>query len=101
MRLFHRSFSRLSRFFFGGNLHIAPFSLLALGILPLAGTAQVYNPTIDVQHYDFSLRLSDHNDQVEGTAVVTVRYTGKSASCWLDLARKPSGFGSNRAVTAE
>lgn len=60
-----------------------------LGILfcqSLAAQQQnLYNPAIDVQHYTFQLEVSDRNDSLTGTALITVRFTEKLATVSLDL----------------
>lgn len=52
--------------------------------------AQLYNPVIDVQHYDYSLALNDNNNSIRGTAVVTVRFRSAAAAFELDLRAKDS-----------
>lgn len=47
---------------------------------------QSYNPGIDVQHYDFSLKVSDTSDRIIGEAVVTVQFKTRTDSFLLDLA---------------
>ncbi len=61
-------------------------SLLFAGHTP--GIAQPYNPTIDVQHYDFSLEVGDDNDKIRGEAVVTVLFKEDAAGFALDLTRR-------------
>jgi len=46
---------------------------------------QSYNPGIDVQHYDFSLQVSDTSDRIIGEAIVTVQFKTPSDSFHLDL----------------
>jgi aminopeptidase N len=56
--------------------------------------AQLYNPVIDVQHYDFSLALNDDSNSIRGTAVVTVRFRTNAGQFQLDLAaRNAKGAG--------
>jgi aminopeptidase N len=50
--------------------------------------AQLYNPVIDVQHYDFSLALNDDSNSIRGTAVVTVLFRTNTSRFELDLAEK-------------
>ena len=52
--------------------------------------AQLYNPVIDVQHYDFSLALNDDSNSIRGTAVVTVRFRTNAGRFQLDLAARNS-----------
>ncbi|MBI2284340.1 MAG: M1 family metallopeptidase [Bacteroidetes bacterium] len=44
-----------------------------------------YNPSIDVQQYTFQLEVSDRNDSLTGTALITVRFTEKLAAVSFDL----------------
>lgn len=53
-----------------------------------------YNPSIDVLHYQFNIRLSDKNDSLYGTAQITVRFTGKVKQLQLDLMNiNDTGYG--------
>jgi aminopeptidase N len=70
-------FSRLAAFF----LFFLPFS---------PAFAQLYNPVIDVQHYDFSLALNDENNSIRGTAVITVLFRQNASQFTLDLKEKNS-----------
>ena len=65
--------------------------VLLLIFIPISRTsAQLYNPTIDVQHYDFSLALNDDNDNIRGTAVITVLFRAAAAQFNFDLTEKNS-----------
>src|ERR1700743_33244 len=55
---------------------------------PEAAAPQAYNPAIDVQHYDFSLRLDDGNDRIKGEAAVTLTFLQDVSSFHLDLVKK-------------
>ncbi len=62
--------------------------LLAISILfSLSASAQqkLYNPSIDVQHYRFDIKVSDDNDTLKGRAAITVRFTEKTGLVYLDL----------------
>src|ERR1700739_7194 len=49
--------------------------IIFLSLLPFTRTsAQLYNPVIDVQHYDFSLALNDDSNSIRGTAAITVLF---------------------------
>src|SRR5579859_4646134 len=61
--------------------------------------AQPYNPAIDVQHYDFSLQLTDSNNIIHGEAAITLRFRENSPGFTLDLARK-NDEGKGMTVTA-
>jgi aminopeptidase N len=50
--------------------------------------SQAYNPSIDVQHYDFSLEVSDSNNSIRGQAAVTVLFKENAPGFSLDLTRK-------------
>ncbi|RYE02098.1 MAG: hypothetical protein EOP50_00860 [Sphingobacteriales bacterium] len=64
--------------------------LSLLFALPLFATAQ----DIDVQHYDFRLRLSDSTDRIEGEALLDIRFPGRNTSFSIDLVGpKASGKG--------
>ena len=53
--------------------------------------AQPYNPSIDVQHYDFSLEVNDDNNNILGQAVITILFKEDIAGFALDLTRKGDG----------
>lgn len=78
-----------------------PFSCLTallLTTLPFSRSfAQLYNPVIDVQHYDFSLALNDDNNSIRGTAVVTVLFRQNASRFSLDLKEK-NGEGKGMTV---
>jgi aminopeptidase N len=65
------------------------FICLAIGALTLFTRllAQPYNPIIDVQHYDFSLILSDSNDVINGNAAVTLEFRITTPDFNLDLTK--------------
>lgn len=71
-----------------------PFSrlvILFLFLLPITHTsAQLYNPVIDVQHYDFSLALNDDSNSIRGTAVISVLFRTNATRFSLDLTAKNS-----------
>ena len=67
---------------------LAAFFLLSLPFSP--AIAQLYNPVIDVQHYDFSLALNDDNNSIRGTAVITVLFRETAPQFTLDLTEKNS-----------
>lgn len=58
--------------------------------------AQQYNDGVDVQHYGFSLQLSDADNSIRGEAAVTVRLLKDARSFSLDLVKKNS---SGRGMT--
>jgi aminopeptidase N len=70
------------------------FSRLAitlLFIIPLTRTsAQLYNPVIDIQHYDFSLALNDDSNSIRGTAVITVLFRINASQFNLDFTQRSS-----------
>ncbi|RYY83745.1 MAG: hypothetical protein EOO15_20810, partial [Chitinophagaceae bacterium] len=64
--------------------------LMCLFGLPLMAGAQ----DIDVQHYAFTIRLSDTTDRIEGETYLDIRFPGASRSFALDLVgRKANGKG--------
>jgi aminopeptidase N len=63
------------------------FSAIAVAAsLTATGQQGFYNPSIDVQHYEFNIRLSDTNDSIIGHAAITVRFTEKANTLNFDLA---------------
>lgn len=59
------------------------FLLIAFGFLAQAAWSQAlpqrpldgpYRPGVDVQHYHFSLVLSDETDQIDGDALITIQF---------------------------
>ena len=59
-----------------------------------------YRPGIDVEHYAFSLALSDASDRIEGEATVSVRFTTADVPALvLDLVG-PTGSGTGMTVRA-
>src|ERR1700743_1791265 len=67
-------------------LRLAVIILLSLPSFP--SLAQAYNPAIDVQHYDFSLRLNDDNNSIRGTAAITVLFRENTSQFHVDLVKK-------------
>jgi aminopeptidase N len=61
--------------------------------------AQAYNPTIDVQHYDFSLEVNDNDNSIKGTAAVTILFKESATGFAIDLTRK-NAEGKGMVVTA-
>jgi aminopeptidase N len=61
-------------------------SLLFIGAT--TGSAQPYNPAIDVRHYDFSIEVSDSNNIIHGRAEITILFKGNAPCFILDLAQK-------------
>jgi aminopeptidase N len=54
----------------------------------------VYNPVIDVLHYEFNLKVTDDNDTLSGTAFITVKFLQKTKSVSFDLVSlTPEGRG--------
>jgi aminopeptidase N len=52
--------------------------------------AQLYNPLIDVQHYQFSLLLNDAGNNIRGKADITVLFREGTEKFSLDLVKKNS-----------
>lgn len=74
---------------------LVAFFLFFLSFSP--AVAQLYNPLIDVQHYDFSLALNDDNNSIRGTAVITVLFRETTPQFKLDLTEK-NGTGKGMTV---
>jgi aminopeptidase N len=69
------------------------FSLLpiiAAFALSIPAKAQSYNADIDVQHYGYSLELNDNNNDIKGSAAITVEFKKDVSSFPLDLVKKNS-----------
>lgn len=62
-----------------------PVLLLFLCKAAYAQQLPLYNPSIDVQHYEFHIQVSDNNDSLTGKAVITARFTKKSTNVSFDL----------------
>jgi aminopeptidase N len=62
----------------------------ALTFAALSAHAQVPGATIDVQHYNFALQLSDNDNIINGQATVAVKFIKDAASFSLDLVKKNS-----------
>jgi aminopeptidase N len=77
---------------------LLPVFLLSTSLL----SAQSYNPTIDVQHYDFTLDLSDSNNIIHGVASLTLEFTQPASEFALDLTKKSEdGKGMTVAAVTE
>ena len=46
---------------------------------------KLYNPSIDVQHYEFNIALNDSNNNIQVHAFITVKLLEKTNSISLDL----------------
>jgi aminopeptidase N len=64
--------------------HILPVFCLFFTVASF-GQQALYNPSIDVQHYEFNVKVSDANDSLYGRAVITVRFTEKANAVHFDL----------------
>ncbi|HTE01663.1 MAG TPA: M1 family metallopeptidase [Mucilaginibacter sp.] len=70
------------------------FTLLSFTIVCFLTKAQSPGATIDVQHYGFTLQLSDANDIIKGQADISVKFLKDAASFQIDLVKqKSSGKG--------
>jgi aminopeptidase N len=58
---------------------------LPLLILSQTILGQSYNPTIDVTHYDFSIKVNDVNNKIAGNAAITLEFQKAADSFLLDL----------------
>ncbi len=68
------------------KVYISLFYLVLLGTY--AANAQSPNATIDVQHYNFALQLSDESNVIKGQAEITVKYLKDASSFNIDLVKK-------------
>jgi aminopeptidase N len=82
-------------------LHARLSVFLAAACILCAGeaSAQVYNPDIDVQHYGFSLRLNDADNDIKGIADITLTFRKDAGHFSLDLIKKDSS-GKGMTVTS-
>src|SRR5882757_229050 len=64
--------------------------LFVLSVFCLPARAQLYNPVIDVQHYEFSLRLNDAGNNIKGVAAITLLFRKDAEKFVLDLVKKNS-----------
>ena len=76
--------------------------LLACTLAASDARADTYprQPGVDVQHYAFTLELSDDHDRVAGVAVIEVRFTRDGESALrFDLASRDGATGKGMAVS--
>ncbi len=66
------------------------FLLLIISASYIPARAQLYNPLIDVQHYQFSLLLNDADNNIRGKAAITVLFREDAEKFSLDLVKKNS-----------
>ena len=45
----------------------------------------IYNPALDVKHYEFNLKVTDDNDSLMGKAFITVKFLRKANTVVFDL----------------
>lgn len=45
----------------------------------------IYNPAVDVQHYDFNVKVTDDNDSLMGKALITVKFLQHTNTVVFDL----------------
>lgn len=64
--------------------------IFVLVVLGSPTQAQHYNDRINVQHYEFSLRLNDANNVIRGEATITLQLLKDTSSFLLDLVKKNS-----------
>jgi aminopeptidase N len=73
---------------------------LFLAIITLLCTRlHAQNPAIDIEHYEFSLQLTDSNNTIHGTAAITLEFREKTPEFYLDLT-KTNAEGKGMTVTA-
>ncbi|MEO5890325.1 MAG: M1 family metallopeptidase [Ferruginibacter sp.] len=53
-----------------------------------AQAKHVYNPFIDVQHYEFSIAITDSSDEIKATALITVLFLQTTDNIRFDLINK-------------
>ena len=67
-----------------------PILLFVTSVLSNPVRAQLYNPLIDVQHYGFSLLLTDAGNSIRGKADITILFRTAADKFSLDLVKKNS-----------
>ncbi|MBS1527925.1 MAG: M1 family metallopeptidase [Bacteroidetes bacterium] len=73
--------------------------LVLLTVFFLVANGQVPGSAIDVQHYNFSIRLNDQNDTIKGKADIDVRFLKDADSFTIDLV-KPNDKGKGMLVSS-
>lgn len=77
-----------------------PFLLCILLALPCSRLfAQTYNPVIDILHYDYSLELNDSNNNIHGSAMITLSFNTDAREFTLDLTA-PTAAGKGMTVAS-
>jgi aminopeptidase N len=66
------------------------FTTLIASLFSLVVFAQLPTNGIDVQHYDFSIRLNDSNNIIKGNAAITTKFTKQVNEVVFDLMNKNS-----------
>jgi aminopeptidase N len=66
------------------------FTTLIASLFSLVLFAQMPTNGIDVQHYNFSIRLNDSNNIIRGNAVITTKFTKQVNEVVFDLTSKNS-----------
>jgi len=69
------------------------YLLFTLFISYLPAGAQVAFPAIDVQHYNFLIRLSDESDTIKGEATVRIKFLKSVNGFQLNLVKENKGRG--------
>jgi aminopeptidase N len=64
------------------------FLVYLLSIFVISSKAQVPGSNIDVQHYTFTLQLSDADDVIKGQADISLKYLKDATSIKIDLVKK-------------
>ena len=64
--------------------------IILIFLSSLSAKAQNMADLIDVQHYDFAIRLSDDNDTIKGEATVKIRFLKDAPSFFLNLVKTNS-----------
>lgn len=69
------------------RLKLKSLFIFFIFLCSVSAKAQVNVPVIDVQHYDFALRLTDASDTIKGEATVSIKLLKDVKTFPLDLAK--------------
>ena len=75
------------------------FYLACLSLFCLSARAQSPDARIDIQHYNFYLKLNDQNDTIKGKAEIAVKYLRDADSFGINL-KKPNQDGKGMLVSS-
>ncbi len=83
------------------RIYLLPFLLVGLLFNADAQSSIPRLDEVDVQHYRFSLTLSEETDQIQGSALLSIRFLKDLPEFYLDLAGPQGGRGMTVARVLE